>query len=90
MMGHTTLKTLSLAVVVAALLTVASMAYAADTKPNIVFILTDNLGYCEIGIYGGGVTRDAPTPRIDKIASEGLRPLNKNMETQCTRAAPVS
>ena len=59
-------------------------AHAADKKPNIVFILTDNLGYGEIGCYGGGVTRGAPTPRIDSIAKDGLRLLNMNMETQCT------
>jgi len=58
-------------------------AKVAD-RPNIVFILTDNLGYGEIGSYGGGVTRGAATPRIDSIAKQGLRLLNMNMETQCT------
>jgi len=62
-------------------------AAAATTKadqPNIVFILTDNLGYGEIGAYGGGITRGAATPRIDSLAKEGMRFLNMNMETQCT------
>jgi arylsulfatase len=53
-------------------------------KPNILFILADNLGYGELGCYGGGATRGAPTPRIDKLASEGLRLTNMNMEAQCT------
>jgi arylsulfatase A-like enzyme len=53
-------------------------------KPNIVFILVDNLGYGELGIYGGGILRGAPTPRIDKLASEGTRLLNFNVEAQCT------
>src|SRR6476620_10695361 len=53
-------------------------------KPNILFMLVDNLGYGELGVYGGGATRGAPTPRIDKLASEGLRLTNMNMETQCT------
>ncbi len=53
-------------------------------KPNILFILVDNLGYGEIGSYGGGVTRGAPTPRIDSLAKDGARFLNMNMETQCT------
>ena len=53
-------------------------------KPNILFILVDNLGYGELGVYGGGATRGAPTPRIDKLASEGLRLTNMNMEAQCT------
>jgi arylsulfatase A-like enzyme len=53
-------------------------------KPNIVFILMDNLGYGELGCYGGGVLRGAPTPRIDKLATEGTRLLNFNVEAQCT------
>src|SRR5208282_353324 len=53
-------------------------------KPNIVFILTDNLGYGELGSYGGGILRGAPTLRIDKLASEGMRLLNFNVEAQCT------
>ena len=57
---------------------------AAEQKPNIVFILTDNLGYGELGVYGGGSLRGAPTPRLDKLAGEGLRLTNMNMEAQCT------
>lgn len=53
-------------------------------KPNIVFILVDNLGYGELGVYGGGILRGAPTPRIDRLASEGNRLLNFNVEAQCT------
>src|SRR6478672_8749643 len=50
------------------------------SKPNIVFILMDNLGYGEVGCYGGGVTRGAPTPRIDSLATEGTRLTNFNVE----------
>jgi arylsulfatase A-like enzyme len=53
-------------------------------KPNIVFILTDNLGYGELGVYGGGILRGSPTSRIDKLASDGTRLLNFNVEAQCT------
>ncbi|HKQ24906.1 MAG TPA: arylsulfatase [Burkholderiales bacterium] len=53
-------------------------------KPNILFILVDNLGYGELGVYGGGATRGAPTARIDKLAAEGMRLTNMNMEPQCT------
>jgi arylsulfatase A-like enzyme len=55
-----------------------------DKKPNIVLILMDNLGYGELGVYGGGILRGAPTPRIDKLAAEGTRLLNFNVEAQCT------
>jgi arylsulfatase A-like enzyme len=44
----------------------------------------DNLGYGELGVYGGGILRGAPTPRIDHLASEGMRLLNFNVEAQCT------
>src|SRR5277367_5549143 len=57
---------------------------AEAKKPNIVFILVDNLGYGELGVYGGGLLRGAATPRIDKLASEGTRLLNFNVEAQCT------
>src|SRR5271156_3377059 len=57
---------------------------AADKQPNIVLILMDNLGYGELGVYGGGILRGAPTPRIDALASEGLRLLNFNVEAQCS------
>jgi len=53
-------------------------------KPNIVLMLTDNLGYGELGVYGGGILRSAPTPRIDKLAGESTRLLNFNVEAQCT------
>lgn len=61
-----------------------AQAQPADRKPNIVFMLADNLGYGELGIYGGGILRGAPTSRIDKLASEGMRLLNFNVEAQCT------
>lgn len=64
-------------------LIVSSSAFAQD-KPNIVLILMDNFGYGELGVYGGGVLRGAPTPSIDKLASEGMRFLNFNVEAQCT------
>ena len=45
-------------------------------KPNIVFILMDNLGYGEVGCYGGGILRGAPTPR--KIVAEFEASLKKH------------
>ena len=56
----------------------------AQEKPNIVVIMVDNLGWGELGCYGGGVLRGAETPRLDKLASEGMRFLNFNVEPQCT------
>ncbi|SIN75162.1 sulfatase-like hydrolase/transferase [Agromyces cerinus] len=53
-------------------------------KPNIVFFFWDNFGWGELGCYGGGILRGAPTPRIDALAAEGLQLLNHNVEAQCT------
>ncbi|CAH2408086.1 Arylsulfatase [Mesorhizobium ventifaucium] len=44
----------------------------------------DNLGYGEIGAYGGGVTRGGATPRLDTLAEQGVRLTNYNVEAQCT------
>lgn len=54
------------------------------SRPNVVFVLMDNLGWGELGVYGGGILRGAPTPRIDRFAGEGTRLLNFNVEAQCT------
>ena len=56
----------------------------SDKQPNIVVFFWDNLGWGEVGCYGGGIFRGAPTPRIDRLAAEGLRLLNFNVEAQCT------
>ena len=43
---------------------------AADrTRPNIILIMVDDMGYSDIGCYGGEVQ----TPNIDKLAKGGLR-----------------
>ena len=67
------------------------LAHAAD-KPNIVLVFMDNFGWGEPGFNGGGITRGAPTPRLDALAAEGMRLTNFNVETQCTpsRAAIMS
>lgn len=56
----------------------------AKSRPNIVLVFSDNLGFGELGVYGGGMLRGAPTPRLDALAGQGLRLLNMNMESQCT------
>ncbi len=79
------LRTAIVACSVALAATLCPVAFAQDAKkPNIVFIFMDNFGYGELGVYGGGITRGAPTPRIDTLAAEGMRLLNFNVEVQCT------
>jgi len=53
-------------------------------KPNVVFILADNMGYGDLGSYGGGELRGAPTPRLDAMAREGLRLTQFLVEPACT------
>ncbi len=71
-------------IAVAAIPQDAAAAPKKADKPNIVLINMDNFGYGELGVYGGGITRGAPTLRIDKLAGEGLRLTNFNVEAQCT------
>lgn len=63
-----------------------------NASPNIVLIVADNLGWGELGCYGGGALRGAPTPRIDHLASQGLLLQNFNVESDCvpTRSALMS
>jgi arylsulfatase len=62
---------------------------SVERQPHIVLVLADNLGWGELGCYGGGALRGAPTPRIDSLADEGLKCLNFNVESDCvpTRSA---
>jgi arylsulfatase len=53
-------------------------------RPNVVFILADNVGYGDLGCYGGGELRGAPTPRLDQMAREGLRLTQFLVEPACT------
>src|SRR5262252_9913825 len=49
-------------------------------KPNVIFILADNIGWGDWSIYGGQV----PTPRIDALAAQSIRFTNYCVEGQCT------
>jgi putative protease len=57
----------------ASMLSVISLSATAKeppTRPNIIFILTDDMGYGDVGVYGG---KFVPTPNIDRLAAEGLQ-----------------
>lgn len=42
---------------------------AENTRPNVLLILADDMGYSDIGCYGGEI----PTPHIDRLAENGVR-----------------
>ena len=47
-----------------------AVAQGANARPNIVFIMTDDAGYGDLGSYGG---KDIRTPNLDRLAREGVR-----------------
>jgi arylsulfatase len=53
-------------------------------RPNIIYILTDDIGWGELGWQGGGRHRGAPTPTLDKLAFEGMRFWSAYAEPSCT------
>ena len=53
-----------------------------SARPNVVLIFADNLGWGEVGAYGS--VRGVPTPNIDKLAADGIRLDNFNVEFSCT------
>ena len=66
---HHSLPNLLITVIVNLMATPTNAAIFAD-RPNIVFILTDDMGYGDLGCYGHPV---AKTPNIDRLAKEGVR-----------------
>jgi arylsulfatase A-like enzyme len=53
-----------------AALTLAGVSATAEQRPNVIFIVVDDLGYGELGCYGG---KDIPTPHLDSLAASGVR-----------------
>ncbi|WP_170235025.1 arylsulfatase [Croceicoccus sediminis] len=53
---------------------------AADTRPNIVLIVADDLGYSDIGAFGGEI----PTPNLDALAKNGAQLANFYVSPACS------
>ena len=62
---------------------VAVSAPAAD-KPNIILVVSDDFGYGDAGVYGGGIGRGMPTPALDKMAEEGMTFFSFYAQPSCT------
>src|SRR4051812_14899056 len=71
-----------------ALLLFAPSALTAAEKPNIVVVLTDDMGFSDIGCYGGEIS----TPNLDSLAKNGVRFTQFYNTARCcpTRAALLS
>jgi len=63
-----------------ALFGMATSANAADNKPNIVFIVADDLGWKDVGFHGS----DIKTPNIDQLAATGARLEQFYAQPMCT------
>ena len=76
-------RVLSLLTASAAILCVAAPVQGADKKPNILFIMGDDVGWFNIGAYHQGIM-SGKTPNLDKLASEGVRFTDYYAEASCT------
>ncbi|MEX0323865.1 MAG: sulfatase [Puniceicoccaceae bacterium] len=68
----------------AALLLITASYCAAASKPNLIFILVDDLGYGDLSSYGA---TDLETPRIDRLMGESLR--FNQFYANCTVCSPT-
>jgi len=61
-------------------------------KPNIIMLISDDTGYGDLGVYGGGKSRGMPTPNLDKMAKEGMQFWEFYGQPSCTpgRAAMIT
>jgi len=57
-------------ILVSGLLSAIGLGAAAQSKPNIIFIYADDLGYGDLGCYGSKLNR---TPHLDQMAKDGIR-----------------
>src|SRR5438045_2429697 len=66
----------------------AGAAGAAPAKPNVLIILADDMGYSDLGCYGGEIE----TPNLDGLAKDGLRFTQLYNTARCwpSRAALLS
>src|SRR5882672_5564566 len=65
--------------------------FAQKKQPNILVIMADDIGLSNLGCYGGDIM-GAPTPNIDKLASQGLKLTTFYGQPSCTagRAAFIT
>ena len=75
----------AIAMLAAALVLAAAAPAGTAQAHNIVFIMTDDVGWGDLGSYGGAVMRGAPTPNLARLAAEGMRFVNDYGQASCRR-----
>jgi arylsulfatase len=70
--------------VVSAFVGTANLAEAQVARPNIILIVSDDFGYGDAGVYGGGDNRGMPTPNLDRMANEGMQFWSFYAQPSCT------
>ena len=70
------------AAVVIVVIIVLAVVLTRPVKPNIVFILADDLGYADIGYHGGA--GQIKTPVLDNLAHNGVKLENYYVQPMCT------
>ena len=60
-----------------------AQAQAQQAPPNIIFIMGDDVGWSNIGVYNQGIMAGR-TPNLDRLASQGMRFTDYYAEASCT------
>src|SRR5262245_20618706 len=83
-MGTTRSICLGLLALFAAVMAAGTPAAAQQQqRPNIIFIMGDDIGWANIGVYNQGIMAGR-TPNLDQLASEGMRFTDYYAEASCT------
>jgi len=62
----------------------ATLRKKTGQSPNILIFLVDDMGWGDVGVFGGGIAVGAPTPNIDRLARQGLRLTSFYAQSLCT------
>lgn len=82
-MNTHTIRNSAICTLVIALLLFTSTGFA-QKKPNILLIVGDDVGWGDLGPYGGGAGRGMPTPSLDRMANEGMTFFSFYGQASCT------
>ena len=82
-MFHCGLSRATLVAASAVILSTIDATQAAEKKPNIIFIMGDDVGWSNIGVYHQGIM-SGRTPNLDRLAAEGIRFTDYYAEASCT------